>query len=1157
MKKLSYILLCGLMLILSACEKDTESSNFAPVVTTGTASNIYRMGATLSGSIQLTETNTAQSYGILLSSFESMAEATEYPVKDGSSNYNVLVEGLEPGETYYYCAYASSGYSIAKSQIKSFTTTQSNAPVFNELTLWSKDKNSCKVSVDIIDDGGSDVNMSGFVWKESGFGDPTIYDSSVNVSVQGGSLSTTITGLEPNKIYVVRAYAQNAIGVSYSNSVVVPTSEATVPYLSNVARIDSTTTSITVKAHIIDAGSSAATKIGFCYSSENNKPTTSHNVIDLTEQIGEPEFWTSIGELETGTTYYIRAFAENEEGTGYSEVLAYTPKKEDFGAVDLGLSVLWANFNLGATSPEEYGDYYAFGEISPKATYTEANWIKPGVLYLPAEKDAATQQLGEDWRMPTKAEVTELLTECSWELITIGEQYAYRVTGKTGKFIILPLTGSWNENPAERYENYEARYRTSEAFLESSSETIDDPSTIVLELQKNFADTEVDYAAGWSGHPIRPVKGERKQEEPGSDVTEKNITLTEAGTLANFITEAEQQSIQKLTISGPINGDDLYLMSEMSRNESLTDLDISKSRIVEGGNYYYCAADNQIPDGIFVDTKLKKILLPNNLTLIGREAFYYCRNLTSIIIPDGVTRIGERTFSSCVSLTSATIGKNVTEIGERAFDECSKLTNIIIPDAVTQIGEHAFSRCVSLTNATIGKNVTWIASYAFEGCSSLSEVTCKPEISPTIGGYSFAGIASPATLYVPAGSYGLYIDYGWAEYFTTITDGVFNPERTVTLTEAGTLSEYITDEDEELITKLKISGPLNGDDIRLIREMAEDRSYYGKQLKYLDLSEARIVSGGGAYYSDDTYSYNTYDNEIGEYMFLYCRGLETILLPKDIEWIGKEAFAACNALKSIDLTNGITSIESSTFSSCESLTEITLPNGITSIKDHAFMGCSSLTNINIPNGVTSIGNNAFASCSSLTTIKIPDSVTSMDWEVFMDCTALENITIGSGIESISYRAFYKCTSLKSINIPDAVKELGGESFMGCTSLESATLGKGLMVISDDLFNGCSALKEVTINNDAIYLIDTKAFYNCSSLTSINLPASLVSIGSEAFYQCRLLAEVTCGAGTPPELDGTDVFTRIASSATLIVPAGSATAYSESDWAQYFTTIEEK
>ena len=173
------------MLILSACEKDTESSNFAPVVTTGTASNIYRMGATLSGSITLTETNTAKEYGILFSELESMAEYDEYPVKDGSTSYSVLIQNLEPGETYYYCAYASSGYSIAKSQIKSFTTTQSNAPVFNEVILQSKDEKSCAVSVELLDEGGSELLMTGFVWGEAGSGDPTIKSNVVNVEPQG------------------------------------------------------------------------------------------------------------------------------------------------------------------------------------------------------------------------------------------------------------------------------------------------------------------------------------------------------------------------------------------------------------------------------------------------------------------------------------------------------------------------------------------------------------------------------------------------------------------------------------------------------------------------------------------------------------------------------------------------------------------------------------------------------------------------------------------------------------------------------------------------------------------------------------------------------------------------------------------------------------
>ena len=248
MKKISSILFCGLMLILSACEKDTESSNFAPVVTTGTSENIYRMGATLNGSIQLTETNTAKEYGILFSELASMAEYTEYPVKDGSTNYSVQIRNLEPGQTYYYCAYASSGYSIAKGQIKSFTTTQSNAPVFNEVILQSKDEKSCTVSVEILDEGGSDLLISGFVLGESGKGDPTATNNIKiqNVEPQGSKISATFSGLEPNKTYLVRAYGINASGTGYSNSVSVTTNTATVPFLSDITRVDSTEVSVTV-----------------------------------------------------------------------------------------------------------------------------------------------------------------------------------------------------------------------------------------------------------------------------------------------------------------------------------------------------------------------------------------------------------------------------------------------------------------------------------------------------------------------------------------------------------------------------------------------------------------------------------------------------------------------------------------------------------------------------------------------------------------------------------------------------------------------------------------------------------------------------------------------------------------------------------------------
>ena len=375
MKKLSYILLCGLMLILSACEKDTESSNFAPVVTTGTASNIYRMGATLSGSITLTETNTAKEYGILFSELESMAEYDEYPVKDGSTSYSVLIQNLEPGETYYYCAYASSGYSIAKSQIKSFTTTQSNAPVFNEVILQSKDEKSCAVSVELLDEGGSELLMTGFVWAEAGSGEPTIKSNVVNVEPQGGRMSATIKGMEPNKTYLVRAYGVNAQGVGYSNSIRVTTSTATVPVLSDIIASDSTEVSVTVRSSIVDAGLGEVSKFGFCYSSESKNPTTDHLIVEDIQGSPESEYFAAIIEgLTPGTTYYIRAYAVNEKGVGYSETFVYTPMPPGIYSLE---------------------DFLAFSdEVASAGHYSDADlskWVnESGVINLYADIDATS-----------------------------------------------------------------------------------------------------------------------------------------------------------------------------------------------------------------------------------------------------------------------------------------------------------------------------------------------------------------------------------------------------------------------------------------------------------------------------------------------------------------------------------------------------------------------------------------------------------------------------------------------------------------------------------------------------------------------------------------------------------------------------------------------
>ena len=127
-------------------------------------------------------------------------------------------------------------------------------------------------------------------------------------------------------------------------------------------------------------------------------------------------------------------------------------------AVDLGLSVKWANFNVGAFHPTHCGNYFAWGETEPKGEYTwenykwcdgtESNITKynktDGLTILEPEDDAAQVQWGGKWRMPTKEELTELRLSCTWEWITINGITGNKVTGPNGNSIFLPAGGSYN-----------------------------------------------------------------------------------------------------------------------------------------------------------------------------------------------------------------------------------------------------------------------------------------------------------------------------------------------------------------------------------------------------------------------------------------------------------------------------------------------------------------------------------------------------------------------------------------------------------------------------------------------------------------------------------------------------------------------------------------
>ena len=152
---------------------------------------------------------------------------------------------------------------------------------------------------------------------------------------------------------------------------------------------------------------------------------------------------------------------------------------QDTTCVDLGLSVKWAICNLGAESPEEYGDYYAWGEIDTKEKYTWANykWCKGTVdsitkyyfkkfhgyeksdnrFELEPEDDIAFIMLGGTWRMPTAEEFKELINNCTQEYATINGINGFKFTSKiNGNYIFLPASGYFDSEGLCGVGNYGA-----------------------------------------------------------------------------------------------------------------------------------------------------------------------------------------------------------------------------------------------------------------------------------------------------------------------------------------------------------------------------------------------------------------------------------------------------------------------------------------------------------------------------------------------------------------------------------------------------------------------------------------------------------------------------------------------------------------------------
>lgn len=243
--------------------------------------------------------------------------------------------------------------------------------------------------------------------------------------------------------------------------------EKSIPTLTTSGVTDVTTVSAICGGEITSDGGATVTERGICWgTSENPTIADSH----ATSGNGIGSFTVEMTELTPNTTFYVRSYATNSVGIGYGEQKSFTTL-DPFGGhayVDLGLpsGLLWATCNVGANSPEEFGDYFAWGEIQTKSNYdwitykwcngdyfsltkynTNSDFgIADDLTELELSDDAAYANWGAGWRMPTNEEMEELLNTCTAEWTTQNGVYGRLITGLNGNTIFFPATGYYEGN---------------------------------------------------------------------------------------------------------------------------------------------------------------------------------------------------------------------------------------------------------------------------------------------------------------------------------------------------------------------------------------------------------------------------------------------------------------------------------------------------------------------------------------------------------------------------------------------------------------------------------------------------------------------------------------------------------------------------------------
>ena len=551
-------------------------------------------------------------------------------------------------------------------------------------------------------------------------------------------------------------------------------------------------------------------------------------------------------------------------------------------------------------------------------------------------------------------------------------------------------------------------------------------------------------------------------------------------------------------------------------------------------------------------SELTAVYLPQSLTRVEAEAFYGCTKLRQADLPEGVTYLGNRAFCECRSLIRMNIPEGATAIYDGTFYYCEKLTSVTIPDTVTKIENHAFEYCKSLTSLTLPEKLTYIGSRAFYYCWELADMSIPNSVTE-VGQDAFLYTPLPLINY-DNGRYLGNASNPYLVFVKTINTSV----KTLTIHPDTKVIARNTFAYNNVLTSVTLPGDLvsiQSGEFSSCTNLAYSIYENGKYLGSSDNPYAYFMGAVDKTATSMVFHPNT--KMITESAMRNHNDLLAVTIPVGVTTIGESAFCNCVELQTVFMADSVTTIGRSAFSACYNLKLLSYPKNLKTIGERAFNECYKLSSYEIHADVTSIGGRAFggygiltgftvdkanaayttdaagalltkdgktlvAVPNSLTSYTVPNTVTTIGEYAFAGCQNMTSVTLSDSVTVIGENAFDECRALTELVLPDSVTTIGTYAFRYCTDMTSLTLGKGVCTIGEYAFEGCYALAGIWVHEEnAVYSSDSQGvLYNKdqtvlvsapAQITKYTVPDSVIYISDWSFCNECVIEEITFGS----------------------------------------------